>query len=70
MKSRKASWLQAVALLFPIIEYESKFVYPEDGSKKKTYQQVANELDIPKHQVASYVEQQLKTYNDGFNNRQ
>ena len=54
-------WLQAVALLFPIIEYEVLFsVYPEDGSKKKTYQQVANELDIPKHQVASLCRTAIK----------
>ena len=48
-------------MLFPIIEYEVLFsVYPEDGSKKKTYQQVANELDIPKHQVASLCRTAIK----------
>lgn len=48
-------WISSLALMFPIIEYDVLFaVYPIDGTKKKSYQTVANELEMPKHQVASY----------------
>lgn len=54
-------WIQGLALLFPIVEYDVLFsVYPVDGSKKKTYKQVSNELDIPKHQVATFTRNALK----------
>ena len=46
-------WIHGLSLLFPIIEYDVLFsVYPQDGSRKKAYQKVADELEMPKHQVA------------------
>jgi len=54
-------WISALALMFPIVEYDVLFsVYPHDGSKKKSYQTVANELEMPKHQVASYSRNAVK----------
>ena len=46
-------WIHGLALLFPITEYDVLFsVYPQDGSRKKPYQKVSEELEMPKHQVA------------------
>lgn len=45
-------WICALALMFPDTEYDVLFtVYPDSGAPRKKYKIVAEELEIPKHQV-------------------
>lgn len=45
-------WICALALMFPDTEYDVLFtVYPDSGAPRKKYKVVAEELEIPKHQI-------------------